>query len=289
MRLKKISSLRIINSVKKMQNICMEIRLSKNSKIVLVPTMGALHEGHIALIERAKATKAIVIVSIFLNPKQFNEKKDLLTYPKTFHNDKKKLKGLKVDYLFAPKVKEIYSLGFQTKIAVQDFKNHLCGLSRDGHFDSVATIVLKLFNITMPHIAVFGEKDLQQLVIIKKMIEDLNLSIKIIPHKIIRESDGLAMSSRNVKLTNKNREIAPIIYKGLKKMKLISKLKKRASCKNLVKTLRDYYSTNGINNVEYIEIIDTRTMTYPRIPSKDCHIVVAAKIGNVRLIDNLKF
>ena len=288
MKLKKTSSLKIIKTTKEMQAISLRIKKKGIKKIFVIPTMGALHDGHLSLIQRAKKKNIITVVTIFINPKQFNDKKDLNKYPANLKSDIKKLKNIGVDFLFAPQNHEIYPDNFQTKVVVEELQNHLCGISRKGHFDGVTSIVLKIFNIIQPDYSIFGEKDLQQLIIIKRMVKDLNIPIKILSHKIIREKDGLALSSRNIRLSKKNRQIAPIIFKGLKKAKEDFK-KNNLSSINLIKNLKKYYLANNIKDIEYIKIINPENITYPIKPKSGDYILIAVKLGSIRLIDNLKF
>ena len=288
MKLKKTSSLKIIKTTKEMQAISLRIKKKGIKKIFVIPTMGALHDGHLSLIQRAKKKNIITVVTIFINPKQFNDKKDLNKYPANLKSDIKKLKNIGVDFLFAPQNHEIYPDNFQTKVVVEELQNHLCGISRKGHFDGVTSIVLKIFNIIQPDYSIFGEKDLQQLIIIKRMVKDLNIPIKILSHKIIREKDGLALSSRNIRLTKKNRQIAPIIFKGLKKAKEDFK-KNNLSSINLIKNLKKYYLANNIKDIEYIKIINPENITYPIKPKSGDYVLIAVKLGSIRLIDNLKF
>ena len=289
MRLKKINSLRIIKSVKEMQDISLNIKKKGEKKIFVVPTMGALHDGHLSLIKKAQKKNSIIIVTIFVNPKQFNDKNDLKKYPTNIKSDIEKLKNLKVDFLFIPRNQDIYPKNFQTKVVIEQLQNHLCGLSRKDHFNGVTTVVLKIFNITQSDYAIFGEKDLQQLIIIKRMVKDLNLPIKILSSKIIREKDGLALSSRNIRLTKKNRIIAPTIYRGLKICKEYFKSNNNLSTSSIIKRLKKYYITNNIKGIEYIDIINPINITYPNRPKKGDYIMVAVKLGSIRLIDNLKF
>ena len=191
--LKRKSFLKIINKVSTFKNLIKKLHNKKNRKpIILIPTMGALHQGHLSLIEKGKKIGGYTIVSIFINPIQFNNKNDLKNYPITLQDDINKLNGLKVDYLFIPKIEDIFGKNFQTTVTVNDLQKNLCGMHRPGHFNGVTTIVIKLFNIVKPDIAIFGKKDLQQLIIIKRMVKDLNLDIKIIEGKTIRERSGLA-------------------------------------------------------------------------------------------------
>jgi len=287
MKSKKTNFLKIITSAKEMQRISLSIRNKGKNKISVVPTMGALHEGHLSLIKRSIKESSVTIVTIFINPKQFNDKKDLINYPSTIQSDIKKLRSIGVKYLFAPNIKDIYPKDYKTRVIVDDLKNHLCGLSRPGHFDGVTSVVLKIFNITLPDFAVFGEKDLQQLIIIRQMVKDLNLPIKIISHPIVRENDGLAMSSRNTRLSNYGRKISPFIYKGLVLAK--EEYKRNKNARKIISNLKKYYKRNNVKQVDYIEIINPKDMSYPKEATRGTYILVAVKIGKIRLIDNLKF
>ncbi len=284
---KKKNSLKIIKSAREMRKVALSIKGKR--EIAFVPTMGALHNGHLSLVKKAKTIADIVVVSIFINPIQFSEKNDLKNYPKNLQKDLIELKEIGVDYVFIPKAEEIFGLDFQTKVIVEDLQQHLCGLKRKNHFDGVTTIVLKLFNIVKPHKALFGKKDMQQLLIIKKMVEDMNIDIKIIPHRIIREKNGLAMSSRNTLLNKKEKELSANIYKGLKIGKSMYNKKSNTKSINIKRSIRSFYKEVGIRNIEYVEIMNPKKMTYPKEPSKKDFIAVAVRIGKTRLIDNLEF
>lgn len=284
---KKKNSLKIIKSSTEMRKVALSIKGKR--EIAFVPTMGALHNGHLSLVKKAKTIADIVVVSIFINPIQFSEKNDLKNYPKNLQKDLIELKEIGVDYVFIPKAEEIFGLDFQTKVIVKDLQQHLCGLKRKNHFDGVTTIVLKLFNIVKPHKALFGKKDMQQLLIIKKMVEDMNIDIKIIPHRIIREKSGLAMSSRNTLLNKKEKELSANIYKGLKIGKSMYNKKSNTKSINIKRSIRSFYKEVGIRNIEYVEIMNPKNMTYPKEPSKKDFIAVAVRIGKTRLIDNLEF
>lgn len=282
---KKENSLKILKSIKSAKKYLMELDKPK----VLIPTMGALHDGHLSLIEIAKKLNIHTIVSIFINPIQFNDKKDLEKYPRTLIQDIQKLKALNVDTLFAPNVENIYDKNFQTSISVKNLQKNLCGTNRPGHFDGMATIVLKLFNIIKPDYAIFGKKDFQQLEIIKRMCLDLNLNIKIIEGKIIREKSGLAMSSRNSLLTKNNLILAPKIYEGLKLVKKSFTSSNKFKSQSVIKKLRDFYLKNGLKKIDYIEIVDKETLVKTKKIKKGDTIAVAIKLGKIRLIDNLQF
>ena len=286
--LKRKSFLKIINRVSTFKNLIKKLHNKKNRKpIILIPTMGALHQGHLSLIEKGKKIGGYTIVSIFINPIQFNNKNDLKNYPITLQDDINKLNGLKVDYLFIPKIEDIFGKNFQTTVTVNDLQKNLCGMHRPGHFNGVTTIVIKLFNIVKPDIAIFGKKDLQQLIIIKRMVKDLNLDIKIIEGKTIRERSGLALSSRNKLLTKTNYHKASKIYLGLKMTKnqfLSGKNKSIYLKNNLIK----FFKSEGLSNIEYVQIVNQEKLEENAIVKKGDVIAVALKLGKIRLIDNLK-
>ena len=284
---KKINLPKIIHDPNKM-NLEIVRQKNKKKKIVFIPTMGALHEGHLSLIKKGKKIKGLTIVSIFVNPIQFIDINDLKKYPNTLIKDIENLRQLKVDYLFLPNVEKISPNNFETTVSINNLQKFLCGKNRPGHFNGVSTIVLKLFNIISPNVAIFGQKDFQQLTIIKKMVEDLNINIKILEGPIIRESNGLAMSSRNKLLSPKNFHKASNIYKGLKYIKDEYK-KGEKSTKKLIKKLEKYYIQSEIRNIDYIEIFDPLTLHSIKYVKKGAIIAIAVKIGAVRLIDNLKF
>ena len=286
--LKRKSSLKIINKVSTFKNLIKKLNNKKNRKpIILIPTMGALHQGHLSLIEKGKKIGGYTIATIFINPIQFNDKNDLKNYPITLQDDIDKLNGLKVDYLFIPKIEDIFGKNFQTTVTVNDLQKNLCGMHRPGHFNGVTTIVIKLFNIVKPDIAIFGKKDLQQLIIIKRMVKDLNLDIKIIEGKTIRERSGLALSSRNKLLTKTNYHKASKIYLGLKMTKnqfLSGKNKSIYLKNNLIK----FFKSEGLSNIEYVQIVNQEKLEENAIVKKGDVIAVALKLGKIRLIDNLK-
>lgn len=239
-----------------------EVRNSLQKKSIgFVPTMGALHEGHLSLIRKSVSDNDITVVSIFVNPTQFNDKNDFKNYPVTFESDLAKLESEKVEYLFYPEYEEIYSDDFRYEINEKEFSKKLCGAHRPGHFTGVLTIVMKLLNIIKPTKAYFGEKDYQQYLLIKGMAEAFFLDCEIIPLPLIREKDGLAMSSRNKLLTEKERKLAPRFYHWLKS-------------DNSIDTIKDKLEEEGFK-IDYIEEIDERRFG-------------AVHLGKVRLIDNVE-
>lgn len=257
-----------------------------NLKIGFVPTMGNLHAGHLSLIDAARQSCDIVVASIFVNPTQFGPNEDLDKYPRTLEQDCKKLLSHQTNILFTPSETDIYPQGrTQTTVCVPHITEQLCGASRPGHFDGVSTVVTKLFNIVQPDVAVFGQKDFQQLAVIQKMVQDLNLSIEIQGIATCREEDGLAMSSRNGFLTDKERQIAPQLYQSLHQIK-------KALLENEINhdKLRDKHTKlleNQGFSVDYLEIRDAVSLSKADHKTREAVILCAAKLGNTRLIDNL--
>lgn len=248
--------------------------------------MGYLHDGHISLVKEAKKRNDIVVVSIFVNPAQFGPKEDLKKYPRDLKRDLKLLSKCNVDAVFYPSANEMYPDGYKTDIEVKGLSDKLCGASRPGHFRGVTTVVAKLFNIVMPDTAYFGEKDFQQLVIIRKMVKDLNMGVKIISMPTIREKDGLAMSSRNSYLSKEEREKALVIYRSLKLAKALVRSGVTDSSRirsAMLKMMR----TAGISRVDYISICDPETLEEKKKINGKTLIAAAVHIGKTRLIDNV--
>ena len=260
--------------------------LKKNQKIGLVPTMGCIHNGHLELIKKCKKLKYFTIVSIFVNPAQFNNQKDLKKYPSQEKKDLEILKKYDVDLVFFPKTKQMYPLGYSTYIKEINFSDILCGKYRKNHFSGVLTIVLKLFLIVKPYAAFFGEKDFQQLFLIKKMVKDFNLGVKIIGIPTVRDSNGLALSSRNKLLNARGIEIAKQIYLNIKKIRNLD----YKYTKDLELYLKKELKKSGLNNIEYIEIRESNSLKHPKIiiRGKTLRIFIAVHVEGVRLIDNCK-
>jgi pantoate--beta-alanine ligase len=248
--------------------------------------MGALHEGHISLVREAKKRNDAVIVSIFVNPTQFCPKEDLKKYPRDLKKDMKLLSRSGVDAVFHPSVREIYPGGFSTYIEVEGLYGKLCGASRPGHFRGVATVVAKLFNIVMPDAAYFGEKDFQQLAIIKKMVCDFHMGVDIISMPTIREADGLAMSSRNSYLTEKEREKAPALFKALEFAKMLA-LEGVKEAKTIKAAMLKLINTEKGIRIDYVSVCDPETLEEKITVKGKTLIAIAAFIGKTRLIDNI--
>lgn len=277
--------MKLITSIKKMQTIC--ARLKGKSPIGFVPTMGFLHAGHVSLARLARKKAETVVVSIFVNPRQFGKNEDFSRYPRNLKHDLRLLKQAGVSYVFVPSVLAMYPEAYQTSVDVSKVSQPLCGIARPGHFCGVATVVLKLFNIVQPDIAVFGRKDYQQLLVIKRLVQDLNLPIRILAQAIVREPDGLAMSSRNTYLTPPQRRLALCLSRGL------NAVKKACFGKNLgVKKLRGLFLQECRQDrdvrVDYIEILhacDLNPLTKYR--KGRTLVACAVFIGKTRLIDNM--
>lgn len=282
--------MQIINKVAEMQATSESLRL-KEKRIAVVPTMGALHEGHLSLVKLAKANADVVIMTIFVNPLQFGPNEDLSKYPRPFERDAAMAEKEGVDYLFHPTPDELYGKNFQTYVGVETVSQGFEGAIRPGHFRGVATIVTKLFNITKPHCAVFGEKDAQQLAVIKRMVRDLNMDIPIIPAPIVRESDGLALSSRNIYLNPDERSQATVLYKAIQVAS--QKIKSGArSTEGLVSHLSSYIvETSPLAKIDYIAIVDADSFEPIEKLEKESEylLLLTVKFGNTRLLDNWLF
>lgn len=277
--------MQVVFHIEEMQEISDRLR-KEGKRIGFVPTMGYLHEGHLSLVKKAKALCDRVVVSIFVNPTQFGPGEDFERYPRDEEGDRAKLEQEDVDFLFIPAVADMYPSGYQTYVDVTEVSKGLCGDLRPGHFRGVATIVVKLFNIVRPHVAVFGEKDYQQLLVIQGMVKDLNFDIEIIPGVLMREEDGIAMSSRNTYLSPSDREKARIINRSLKKgKKLYDSGERQVSV--LLKAVEEMIrSVDGIV-LQYVEIRDAETLEKMDRVNRSAVIAVAVMIGSVRLIDNI--
>jgi pantoate--beta-alanine ligase len=276
--------MRIVKNISELREIIKKIK--RKRKIVgFVPTMGALHLGHLSLIRKAKKEADFVVVSIFVNPTQFGPNEDYKRYPRPFKKDKEILEKEKVDLLFYPSVKTMYSKDFSTYVEEVSLSKVLCGKFRPGHFKGVCTVVAKLFNIVAPNIAYFGQKDYQQARIIKRMVRDLNFPVKIKVLPIVREKDGLALSSRNSYLSLQERKDALCLYKALNKAKeLIEKGEREV--KLIKREMKKIIKKVKYTKIDYIEIVDADNLReIERIKGKIL-IALAVWIGKARLIDN---
>ena len=274
-----MQDLKIFKQILAIKNFVKEAkRLSK--KIAFVPTMGSLHDGHITLIKNAKKNADIVVVSIFVNKPQFNNLNDFQLYPQNLENDIKLLEEAKVDALFCPFTSEIYDEDFSFKVIPTAMIDCLCAKDRVGHFDGVALIITKLFNIVNPHFAYFGEKDFQQLAIIKKLVKDLNFDVEIFGVATVRESSGLAMSSRNQRLSEAGKIKASMLYKILNEIKINPQI---------IEDKKRELLANGFEKIDYLEIRneDNLKLNMNLFSAQKRRIFIAVYIEGVRLIDNL--
>lgn len=279
--------MKIITSIKEAQAIGSKIRAS-HKIIGFVPTMGYLHRGHLSLMKLARKKCDVLVVSIFVNPIQFGPTEDYKKYPRDLQHDSAMAQEAKVDYLFCPRAKNMYGPGYSTVVNVNRLDQIMCGKQRPGHFSGVCTVVLKLFNIIKPHQAYFGQKDYQQLAIIKRMARDLNLEIKILAGKTVREKDGLAISSRNVYLNREQRQNAAVLYKSLHLAGglILDRQPVEKARKEGVGLLK---SNRFVTAIDYFDIRDAQTLKPVLDTSLKNDILIAAAIhmGKTRLIDNI--
>ena len=252
--------------------------------VALVPTMGALHEGHLSLVELAKNKADHVVVSIFVNPIQFGPREDFKLYPRDEAGDLVKLANAGAGLVFAPEVTEMYPQGFSTQVRVGDLTEDLCGAARPNHFDGVATVVVKLLLQCAPDLAVFGEKDYQQLLVIKRLVRDLNVPVEIVPGPIVREKDGLALSSRNAYLSPSERKTAPLLYQTISAV--AADLAQGRGCDDAVVAARFKLDAAGFR-VDYVAVRDPDTLKPLSGPVKRARVLAAAYLGKTRLIDNV--
>lgn len=258
----------------------------ENRDIAFVPTMGALHEGHLELLRRGKEAADRLVLSLFVNPTQFGPREDLDSYPRTLKNDLQKAEAAGVDAVFLPSSEEMYPRGFQTFIQLENLPNHLCGIKRPGHFRGVTTVVLKLFMAVNPDVALFGKKDYQQFRVIQQMTADLRLPIRILPVDIVREKDGLAMSSRNLNLSPEEREATPRIFQSLvATQRWIDEGERKPGHleSRLIRTL----TLDPKITVDYVAICDPQTLEPLKKLKPESLLAIACFVGQTRLIDNV--
>ena len=262
---------------------------SEGKRIALVPTMGNLHAGHIALVEKATQRADFVVASIFVNPLQFGANEDLNKYPRTLVADQEKLVGAGCHLLFTPDVEEVYPDGMQqqTRVSVPLVSEGLCGASRPGHFEGVATVVCKLFNMVQPDLALFGEKDFQQLAVIRKLVRDLNLPIQVMGEPTVRAADGLALSSRNGYLNESQRALAPLLYRTLQQ--LAEEIRRQPSAQStLLAAARQQLEDAGLRP-DYLELREAVRLREVQDDDRQLVLLAAVYLGTTRLIDNLQF
>ncbi|HLA28418.1 MAG TPA: pantoate--beta-alanine ligase [Syntrophales bacterium] len=280
-------AMRIIQPVKEMQDFCDHNR--KTGKIIsLVPTMGYLHEGHLNLMREGKKRGDCLVVSIYVNPTQFGAGEDFEKYPRDIERDAEMAESVGVDVIFSPASSDMYPEHYQTFVNVETITQNLCGLSRPGHFRGVATVCCKLFNIVKPHVAIFGQKDFQQLAVIRRMVEDLNMDVEILGMPTVREADGLAMSSRNTYLHDKEREAALILSRSLLHAKKLYDDGQRDTA-GILKVVTDSLEASPLVRLEYAKICDVVTLKDVTYLGNATVLALAVKVGATRLIDNYVF
>ncbi len=276
--------LTILESVNEMQQCADELR-RRGKRIAFVPTMGFLHEGHLSLMRAGKQLADALVVSIFVNPAQFGPGEDFDTYPRDLDGDLDLCRREKVDFVFTPSRPEMYPENYQTSVQLATLPNHLCGLSRPVFFTGVATVVAKLFNMVKPHVAVFGEKDYQQLLVIRRMVKDLNMDIEIVGSPLIREPDGLAMSSRNNYLTPQQRPAALSLYRALTNARQMIDSGIRESTR-IISAAQKMIDAHAENEIDYISICDMQTLEGVETIDRPVLMALAVRVGGIRLIDN---
>lgn len=274
----------IIHHIPEMQRWSASRRL-EGKKIAFVPTMGFLHDGHLSLVCEGKKRGDVLVVSIFVNPIQFNQQADFATYPRSLEQDQRMLAEAGTDALFYPAASEMYPEGFQTVVEVDKVSQPLCGAFRPGHFRGVATVVAKLFNIVKPHIALFGEKDFQQCVVIKRMVKDLNFDLEVAAMPTVREPDGMAMSSRNARLSPAEWHSSLCLSRALNKAQdLVAGGERRAAA--ILQAVQDLIACEGGVRVEYASLCHPETLEEVAEVAGPTVLALAAWVGDVRLIDN---
>jgi pantoate--beta-alanine ligase len=279
--------MRLITSIADMQAFARQARAAGKS-VALVPTMGALHDGHLSLVRQARRQCDVVVVSIFVNPQQFGQGEDFDRYPRNLDKDLELLGLYKVDAAFAPSTTAMYPEGFQTFVEPGEIAASLEGTARPGHFRGVATVVLKLFNIVRPDVAYFGQKDFQQALLVRRLIEDLNLDMRLVICPTVREPDGLALSSRNAYLSLEERAAALVLYRSLRHAEELVHTGETEAGK-LLEEMRKVFAVERQAKLDYVAIVDPATLRPVARVSTGCVALVAARIGTTRLIDNLIF
>ena len=278
----------IINRRQRMASVARKLRREEDKTIGLVPTMGALHEGHLSLVREARRMCDVVVVSVFVNPTQFGPDEDFKRYPRDLTNDTCKLSDYNVDYIFAPSVEEIYPRNFSTYSTVEGLSDSMEGTARPGHFRGVATVLTILFNTVRPDFAFFGQKDAQQTLVVKRLVRDLAFDIEIVVLPTVREESGLALSSRNSYLSADDRRAAAILYRGLSQAREVYNEGER-SPRRLADTVRSQVESEPSARLEYVSVVDAETME--KLDRVNDHrpvlVALAARIGGTRLIDNI--
>lgn len=275
----------IITNVKEMKKLSYQAR-QLGRTIAFVPTMGFFHEGHLSLMKEGRKRGDLLVVSLFVNPTQFGPSEDFKKYPRDLERDRKMVEEVNVDVLFVPEAIEMYPPNHQTIVRVEKVTQGLCGRSRPTHFQGVTIVVNMLFNIVMPHVAIFGEKDFQQLVTIQQMVRDLHMDVEVVGVPIVREADGLAMSSRNTYLQPNERKAALSLYRSLKRTgELLQKGERRAE--RILEGVREVLLSEPLVKIDYIQVCNANTLEDIDEIEGDVVIAIAAYVGKPRLIDNL--
>ena len=275
----------VLETVEQMRSACQAAKRG-GKRLGFVPTMGALHEGHLSLVRAAKARCDVLTASIFVNPTQFGPTEDFSKYPRSFERDRELLENEGVELLFAPSVEEMYPEGPVTFVTVEGLSDRLCGKSRPGHFRGVTTVVAKLFHVTQPDLAFFGQKDAAQVAIIRRMVRDLNLGVEIVVCPIVREADGLAMSSRNAYLSQQQRRSALVLSRSLAQAKKLFEQGERCAGK-LGAAGRQVFSEEPSVRLDYFQIVNPETLEPVESISAPVLVAVAAFVAGTRLIDNI--
>jgi len=275
----------IVRDIPKLKETVKKVR-AEGKSIGLVPTMGYLHEGHLSLLQAARSENDFLVMSIFVNPIQFGAGEDYEEYPRDLERDRELSLSDGCDLIFYPEVRDMYPEGYSTFVEVEGLTETLCGASRPGHFRGVTTVVLKLFNLVSPHRAYFGQKDAQQALVLKKMVEDLNVDVDLIIKPTVREPDCLAMSSRNKYLTPEQRKEAPLIYRGLEEARKLFREGER-DAEQLKHKVKEIISGSEEALIDYVEIVETRGLQPVKEVRQECLLAAAVKFGSTRLIDNV--
>lgn len=279
--------MKIIKTIQEMQAWAREEK-RQGRKIAFVPTMGALHEGHLSLLREGKKRASNLVLSIYVNPTQFGPKEDFSKYPRDLKGDLGKIEAIGVDAVFLPSDEMMYPAGYQTYVTVEEVTKPLCGASRPGHFRGVTTVVAKLFNVVLPDVAIFGEKDYQQLVVVRRMVRDLNFPVEIIGCPIAREADGLAMSSRNAYLSRTERASALVIPRSLNvAQKMVDAGEKDGH--KIIAAARNTIESAGMVRIDYAKIVDAENLTELTKFKRPAALAIAVFVGKTRLIDNKLF
>lgn len=259
---------------------------SQGRSIAFVPTMGYFHQGHVSLMDYGRSAGDRLVVSLFVNPTQFGPHEDLARYPRDLARDSALAEAAGVDVLYTPTPEQMYPVGYQTYVSVEEVGAGLCAASRPGHFRGVATVVLKLFHQVKPHVAVFGEKDYQQLVVIRRLVKDLDLAVEVVGRPIVREADGLALSSRNTYLSPEDRQRALCLYRGLTAARDLAATGERDGAR-LVAAAREIIEKTPNTRLDYLSLVDPETLKETDRLRGAARMLAAAWVGNTRLIDNL--